>query len=286
MPDNFHYEIRRMSSVEVKNIAINWATTEGWNPGINDAEAFYQADRDGFFVGLLNDEPIACISTVAYDNHFGFLGLYIVRKEFRGKGFGKKIWDYTMEYLGNRNIGLDGVEEQQENYKKSGFKYAYGNIRYQIINKDLPNSDTTYLVNLEQIDFNDVVNYDRKYFPADRKGFLLNWLNQPNSNSVFSVSAGKLNGFGVIRKCFKGYKIGPLFADDSSIAESILLKLISYTGENEFIYLDIPEVNTYALELSKKYKMTPVFKTARMYTKSLPEIDLNNVFGVTTFELG
>jgi len=32
--------------------------------------------------------------------------------------------------------------------------------------------------------------------------------------------------------------------------------------------------------------MTKVFETARMYTGPLPEIDLEGMFGVTTFELG
>jgi len=32
--------------------------------------------------------------------------------------------------------------------------------------------------------------------------------------------------------------------------------------------------------------MKPMFETARMYTKKPPIINLNKVFGVTTFELG
>ncbi len=32
--------------------------------------------------------------------------------------------------------------------------------------------------------------------------------------------------------------------------------------------------------------MQPVFETARMYSRNNPTIDLNAVYGVTTFELG
>jgi hypothetical protein len=32
--------------------------------------------------------------------------------------------------------------------------------------------------------------------------------------------------------------------------------------------------------------MTPVFETARMYTRQSPELPLNRLFGVTSFELG
>ena len=30
-----------------------------------------------------------------------------------------------------RNVGLDGVVEQQPNYRMSGFSYAYANVRYE-----------------------------------------------------------------------------------------------------------------------------------------------------------
>jgi hypothetical protein len=45
-------------------------------------------------------------------------------------------------------------------------------------------------------------------------------------------------------------------------------------------------VNKEAVKLTRQYKMTPVFETARMYTKQAPAIPLEKVFGVTTFELG
>ena len=65
------------------DLAIDWAAAEGWNPGLNDAECFQAADPAGFLMGRLGDEPIASISVVRYANSFGFLGLYIVRPEWR-----------------------------------------------------------------------------------------------------------------------------------------------------------------------------------------------------------
>ena len=44
--------VRPMVADEVQ-AAVDWAADEGWNPGINDAEAFFRADRKGFFVVLL-----------------------------------------------------------------------------------------------------------------------------------------------------------------------------------------------------------------------------------------
>ena len=35
------YRIERMTREEV-SVAVEWARKEGWNPGLNDAESFYQ----------------------------------------------------------------------------------------------------------------------------------------------------------------------------------------------------------------------------------------------------
>lgn len=54
----------------------------------------------------------------------------------------------------------------------------------------------------------------------------------------------------------------------------------------EKVYLDIPEINPEAVKLVQKYKMRKVFETARIYTGEFPPIEINKIFGVTTFELG
>ena len=82
----------------ITDVAVEWAGREGWNPGLHDAPSFYATDPKGFFVGLLGDEPISCISAVAYDQSFAFLGFYIVKPEHRGKGYGQKIWNAAISY--------------------------------------------------------------------------------------------------------------------------------------------------------------------------------------------
>jgi hypothetical protein len=105
-------------------LPLEWAAAEGWNPGLHDADCFYEADHDGFLVGLVDDEPVATLSVVRYGTTFGFLGLYIVRAPFRGRGYGLRIWKAGMAHLAGRNVGLDGVVAQQYNYRQSGFLVA------------------------------------------------------------------------------------------------------------------------------------------------------------------
>jgi len=52
------------------------------------------------------------------------------------------------------------------------------------------------------------------------------------------------------------------------------------------LYLDVPEPNAEALALVGDRGMGKVFETARMYRGPAPRLELDRVFGVTTFELG
>ncbi len=279
-----NYKIRTMSRDEV-NIAIDWAASEGWNPGLYDADCFYAAGPEGFLVGELNDEPIATISAVTYGETFGFIGFYIVKPEYRGQGYGIQIWNAGLKRLSGRNIGLDGVVVQQDNYKKSGFELAYRNIRYEGMSGGIQ-AENPEVIDLSQLPFEVVEAYDQPFFPDSRTRFLKSWLNQPESIALGIMQKGKLSGYGMVRACRSGYKIGPLFADSPELAESLFISMKACVEPGKPIYLDVPELSRDAVVLAEKHKMKLVFETARMYTGIFPDLPLNRLFGVTSFELG
>lgn len=273
-----------MAREEVE-IAIEWAAKEGWNPGLHDAVYYVKADPNGFFIGFLHDEPIATISAIKYGKSFGFLGFYLVKPEYRGKGYGIQIWKAGLKYLEGRNIGLDGVVAQQDNYTKSGFKLAYRNIRYESVGGSNP-PENSEIVKLSALPFATIDSYDRPFFPAKRSKFIKSWINQADCHALGVRQNGKLKGYGIIRSCRSGYKIGPLFANSPELAESLFLALKSRVKLSEPVFLDTPEVNRAAVNLTERHNMEVVFETARMYTGERPDIPLHRVFGVTSFEVG
>jgi hypothetical protein len=282
MPND--YRIRKMTPAEM-DLAVEWAAAEGWNPGLHDGPVFHSTDPNGFFLGLLDGEPIACISTVAYDDTFGFLGFYIVKAGVRGKGYGLQIWQKGMEYLGDRNVGLDGVPAQVDNYRKSGFTLAYRNIRYG--GRSVSGTIDEPSIRLyEEGDFDEVLRLDREVFPAARDAFLKRWLALPDSHALVASGDAGVTGFGVIRKCREGYKIGPLVAADERVVDSLFHALIARVEPDQPVFLDVPEVNRAAVSLAERAGMMPAFETARMYNRGEPSLKLEKVYGVTTFELG
>lgn len=279
--DDEAFEIFVMTRDDLK-IAIEEARQEGWNPGLYDLEPFYVTDPDGFFVGKLNGEPIAFISNVVYDEKFAFWGFFITREQYRNKGYGVALFNKALEHAGNRVTGADGVVAQLDNYRKAGFEISYQNMRYEGIATQKPFES---IVELSTVDFNELKDYDYKIFLAPRDRFLEEWQRMPESYSFACRDNGRLAGYGVMRKCYKGYKVGPLFADNPSIAENILNGLMHKIAGESF-YLDVPEPNSEAVKLAKKNSMSICFETARVYNGLPPKLPLENIFGITTFELG
>lgn len=275
--------IRPMRPDEI-SIAVDWAAAEGWNPGFADDACFATVDPEGFFIGEVEGVPAATISCVNYSDSFAFLGFYIVRADLRGRGYGLGIWNAAIAHAGPRVIGLDGVVAQQQNYRRSGFELAYANVRYGGI-VAAPSVPPAGVVALTEIPVAAVEACDATVFPAPRTAFLRAWINAPGHSGRALVRDGRLAGWGVIRPCRKGHKIGPLVADDRATAELVLSALLASVGGGE-IFLDVPGINRDAVALAQDLGLAPVFETARMYTGAIPPLRLDRMFGVTTFELG
>jgi len=292
---------------EAVDTALAWARREGWNPGLADAPCFAAADAAGFFLGAIDGRPAATISLVKYGARFAFLGLYIVDPDLRGRGHGIALWRAALATAAGRNVGLDGVVAQQDNYRRSGFRLAYRNIRFRgsapaavATDSALARSATMtgdaaparsattadmHLVPAAAVPFATLDAYDATCFPAARAPFLRAWVAMPGARALAAMRAGALAGYGVIRPAWSGWKIGPLFADTPAVADALFQGLAAAAPAGE-IFLDVPEPNGEALALARRYAMTPVFETARMYTGPAPDVPLARIYGVTTFELG
>jgi hypothetical protein len=89
----------------------------------------------------------------------------------------------------------------------------------------------------------------------------------------------------VVRPARHGWKIGPLVAEDAAAAEAVYGALGAVAGEGDIV-LDVPEPNAAAVVLARRHGLAPVFETARMYTGPVRPIELERLYGVTSFELG
>jgi hypothetical protein len=221
------------------------------------------------------------------------MGFFIVEPEHRSKGYGNTLWHARRERLLSRldagaTVGLDGVFDMQDYYARGGFVFSHRNLRFQA---DIPAQAADMIeasgciVPLADIPFDQVLAYDRTCFPASRRGFLEGWIKQPNALALAYREGDVLKGFGVVRRCRAGCKLGPLFADDGGVANALYGHLAVFAAGGP-VFLDAPENNPAAMELVARHDMSEVFGCARMYIGPFPDLEHERIFGVTTFELG
>lgn len=265
--------------------ALEWANSEGWNPGLHDATTFFQVDPAGFWLAQLDDKPVASISAAQWNDDFAFVGLYIVVPEERGKGYGWQLWQHVLQTHQGKCLALDGVVAQQANYVKSGFQLAHRSLRWaghagQFTGK------SPQVVPLHQLDMNEVIRLDCAVSPADRPQYIKAWLEQPDTRSWGIASHGSVDALAVARPCQTGWKIGPLIAKTPEQARELLHACCTGLASDTPIFVDAPEPNRAAQELLGGAGFTVNFECARMYTRAVRQHRLDWLYGVTSFELG
>ena len=107
-------EIRKMNRGELREL-VRWAEAEGWNPGIHDADLFWDLDPEGYLALLHDQQVIGGGAIIRHSEDFGFMGLFIVKPSHRGKKLGEQLWFARRDHLLARlrpggTIGLDGVD--------------------------------------------------------------------------------------------------------------------------------------------------------------------------------
>ena len=299
--------MRRITTAEeVRQLILERTALEDRRPGALDHESFFAADKTGFFVGELGGQAISSVSVVKYAENFAFVGQYLVNEPYRGRGFGLRTWKAGMASLKDGcNIGLETFAEKEYFYEKIGFKHGWFDQRFDIV----ASQAASFLSGIQQsqrvikiqpafeVEFRDILEYDTSVHAFARQSFLEKWTSATNSRAfVATDNKGKVVGYIVVRTTLKqgdGWKIGPLFADNSQIARGLYRAVFDkVTAEDPtgVVTVDVPfgdTTNPDALQIAKELSARPVFTTVRMYNKGVPSsMQLKKIFGLTTVEIG
>ncbi|MEV0262549.1 GNAT family N-acetyltransferase [Streptomyces sp. NPDC050617] len=280
------------ASLDEWHQVAKWAAEEGWNPGRDDTAAFHPIDPAGFFIGRLEPgaPPVSSISVANYSDQYAFLGYYMVHPDHRGQGLGLATWRAAFPHAGARTVGLDAVPAQQSTYKRAGFEAVHDTIRFVGRPRGgdggagRTGTGATTPVTPDHLDA--IAAYDRRCFPADRRGFLTRWLTADGHTAHVHLRDGRIAGYGVIRPARDGHRIGPLFADDRETAEALFDTLTAGLGPGETVALDVPEPQRAAHDLAVARGLAPSSHTVRMYAGPAPSVDAARTYGVTSLELG
>jgi len=264
--------IRNATYGEMK-LFLEWANSEGWNESEADLNAFYHIDPQGFFLGEVNGEPVSMIQAVAYNN-YAHLAFYIVKKEFRGKGYGYPIWQHAIKYVEGKVqvLGLDAVEQEKKDYEKSGFKVSGA---LTIHRKKAQGTRDKELLDIRDLPLDEIVEYDEKIFGSSRRGYIEAILNE-KSHGFAIKKDGQIKGYGILKKAQISYRLAPLVAENQEFAQQILNGLQSLV-EGEDVDLYTYESNKEAQSLVQGWK--PMYTFQRMYKNGVPQMNTSKLFG-------
>lgn len=273
------------------DVLVEWAAGEGWNPGLDDAQVFWETDPDGFIAMEVDGELGGGGSIVSYGGVYGFMGFFIVRPDLRGSGLGRQLWYERRRLLLERldegaPIEMDGVFDMQAFYAEGGFVEHHRDLRFEGI-AEIPDSSLVLraVIDLRDIPFEMVDGYDRVHFAGPRSRFLRGWIDRPGGTAVGVVEGDRLVGFAIARPARTGHRIGPLFADAPDVAAA-LFGAVCARLEGETVYPDVPECNEDALALVRRHGMVEVFGCGRMTLGEPPALPWDQIYGVTSLELG
>ena len=285
---------------EFESIIINAMVKEGWGPGLQDAGCFMACDLTAGFVGELNAKPICCATIAKYGDSYAFGGSYIVSKEFRGKGYGTKVYDATLASVKHfPSLALISGLKREEINKSNGFRSLfYGaffifNIPTAIacFSETSITSPGVKIKRIEEVNKQALFKYDTTVFGFERHAFLSKWLRMTGSHARVAIdSEGSIVGYTVARPTFikKSYKIGPLFADSEAIAELLLKavfeELLRQVDPPPVVCIDAPTEK--ATKLCERLQGKRSLELVYMVMNDLPGACFDKWFGYTTVQLG
>ena len=274
-------------------------------PALDEVECFLACDPTALYVGELDGKPIAASCVFKYEDGYRHGGGYFVENEYRKRGYGLQLYDYTMKQA-QPYTNLTGYVASMDVFKMYKKYFGSAEILHSTELHDI--NSITALKKLQEIrvdsssqikpvsdvQFETVLNYDRITFGYDREKFLHKWLYSPASISRVALdSEGAVQGYAVARESIvpqQGYKIGPLFCEDIEVGKALLLsvfKEIHEQGKSSSVHIWCPtDKNPQVKELLTLLESTYVCEHPFSTIDGQPKGQVDKWFGVTSLLCG
>ena len=208
----------------------------GWNQTEQDWQRFLQMNPEGCFAAELDGAVCGTVTTLAYEKHFGWIGMVLVDPAQRGQGIGTRLLLQGMNYLqaaGIETLKLDATPMGHPLYLQLGFEDEYQIERWEGVSHG--GSGAGLKMTLEQ--FDRVCRWDREVFGADRSRLLTCLWREGARYSAVLCSGSEISGYIFGRAGSRAHYLGPWVAETGSGAAELLFRefLARVSGEQVFV---------------------------------------------------
>lgn len=229
----------------------------GWNQLYADWLRVLNYEPGGCFAALSGDRLVGTVTSTAYGNELGWIGMMLVHSDFRRRGIATELMCRSISYLKKEKevkcIKLDATPVGQSVYAQLGFVDDWSFHRWELASERqqqpiVPNVQVSRSITL-------LADLDRAAFGVDRTRWLI-------SLTEASELVATQTGFGMIRSGRIASYLGPLVASTTDSAEQLVRSLLKRTGGR--VFWDIPGPNLAAQSLAKQFGFQPVRQLTRM----------------------
>ena len=248
-------QIRTLQQNELK-LLFFYSNQEGWGNEELHTTALFLAHPNDFFIAYKEGKLLGFILAIKHSQEFGFISSFIVLKEFRGLGYGQKLFTHALQHLKGCQIALDSVVNKQKLYKKFGFVPYFDVIVYRFIigSVTLPSSE------IQTIDF------DKKLSLKNQNPYMINMLLNENIEYKAVKKEDEISSFALSFQYKDGYKIH-IESLDINEAITLFFALSDKYKKGTAFYLQASKQSSMLLAMAKLLNMREYNKFVRMYNK-------------------
>lgn len=245
------WQIRGLKEQEL-SLLFHYSSKEGWdNESLHTQALFHQHPYD-FFIAYEQQKLVGFVIALKYSDTFGFISNLLILQEFRGRGFGRKLFEYALSHLEGLQIGLDSVLGQEKLYESAGFESYFFVSTY----KFHTGSVTLPRVNIA------VSNFSKKHSLKDKDASMQELISSKETN--YKAITDKENSFALSFAYAQGYKIH-LESEDINEALTLFFALVNEHKEGTLIYLQASPLSPLLEALVQLLKMDVHSQHKRMY---------------------
>jgi len=280
-------------------------TQEGWINSVHDYKTFSDAFPGENFILLVavdseTQEFIGsiCVATYLKPEPLSAIGMYVVKKEFQGKGIGTKLFDEAMRLSAKKKF-LYGVADMVPRYRdKFGFDKmpdwhlvsAHSDIR-KVKPLQLNHDPTLIIQTPAACGWDEIAKYYQKFLPQlDGSELIKALLCEPQSHCGVAVTNEKrIVALVRVRETFNSeLSIGPLLGNDLIAACTVLrhvLSRIQNLREFKTLSIQFPNTNTDVRDFMQQltdgeYKIGQL-KTYPQFTDEIFELPTHHIYAIS-----
>lgn len=258
----FHAEKMKVNDF---SFAIKLANSMHWDMTVRDFEFMLKLEPEGCFVLFHGGERFGIATSISYGK-VGWLGNLIVREDSRRQGAGSILLQHVLDYLvkkGVETVGLYAYPHLANFYETFGFKsnrevvVLHGKVSY--------NSNQLTFETADKPNVDEIVNFDRQCFGADRKRLLKPIILEKRNLAYISNESETTTGYVLAKVQDKTAEIGPLAFKANNMKQALALLRTAFIRLHDFeTFFYIPKNESELLKIAYEAGLKEAFRAVKM----------------------